>query len=157
MGRRIWWKPQELGDRAHPWVYATEDYILGIDQTPRQFMSTIFAYFKGLAKLKATPSAYAGESQNLGSKKYTHLPQNVRCFEILSDIRNCKPIDVTEPHIISIIVHRHLWKISGMSYPAKDFPHIHRLWYLAYKYLEKHLKVAPLHALSSSQNLLKES
>ena len=138
MGRGLAWTAEEAGDLARAWIAATEDPVLGIDQTSTHFNQGMYSSFCSFAPDGACAKQYSGRGARPSRAKWDSISADCQKFRsALRFIRMCEPSGVTEDNIFSMAVAKHLGKRSTMSYDARDYPYERCNNHLAFKVLRR--------------------
>lgn len=155
MGRGCGWTDVELGHVARAWVYASEDPIVGIDQTAGRFRSTMFQKFKEMAPVGSNEKTYGGRTPKSVRAKFDEISADVQKFRsAIKRVQSCNPTGVTINEIISMSIAVHLGKRDSMSYEARGYPHTQWRNHLAYAVLKTQPKFCDESVSSSTLQLL---
>lgn len=150
MGRGCGWTDVELAHLARAWVYATEDPIVGIDQTAGRFRATMFQKFKDMAPDDAHEKTYGGRTPKSVRAKVDEVAADVQKFRnSMKRVKSCNPTGVNISEILSMSIAVHLGKRDTMSYEARNFPHTQWRNHLAYGVLKSHPKFSDESVCSS--------
>lgn len=142
MGRGATWCPEELGDLASSWMAASEDPVVGIDQTAARLKHTLHREFLSRSpKDKDGNRIYETRSEKSCKVKVGEVFADVQKFRrCLRTVNISEPTGVTLDQILSMAIAIHVGKLSKMSYDFKDLSHDTWMNHLAYKVLRIHPK-----------------
>lgn len=111
MGRGVTKIAFECADLAQTWMVASEDPILGIDQTSHSFNTGMFDRFKSMKPITASPKQYARRGLRSTRAKWDVIARDCPKFRSsLRFIRAFNPTEVSEDQIISMAIAKHLGK-----------------------------------------------
>lgn len=100
--------PEECGNLAPTWLDASEDPIVGIDQTSQWFFNGIYDNFTNLSSAGASNKQYGGRGHRATRAKWDAISSDCQKFrQALRFIRACKPTGVTEDQILSMAIANH--------------------------------------------------
>lgn len=132
----------ECAHLAQAWSNATQDPVVGIEQTSAAFWKKAYELFCSLRTTDATDKQYNGRNVKAVRSKFEAISQDVSKFRIaLRSVHMFQPTGTTEPQNLSMAIALHLKKRTTVSYDAKDYPHnqwVHHLAYHKLKYLPKY-------------------
>ena len=80
MGRGLAWTAEEAGDLAHAWIAATEDPVLGIDQTSTHFNQGMYSSFCSFAPDGACAKQYSSRGARPSRAKWDSISADCQKF-----------------------------------------------------------------------------
>lgn len=138
MGRGVTWTAAECADVARAWIFASEDPILGTDQTSNQFYTRLFERFCEYAPTDANEKQYKSRGTKATRHKWEAIAADCQKFRsAIRAVRLFQPTGVNKEQKLSMAISIHVGKRQAPSYDAKDYPHSQWNNHLAWQVLCK--------------------
>lgn len=99
MGRGVGWTNIEIGHLARAWLCASDDAIVGVDQTAARFRERLFDILKYFAPFQQydLDETYGGRSAKSVRSRLDDVAADVqKCRQVLRIVEDSNPTSVSE-------------------------------------------------------------